>query len=147
MKVIDPGHCYILDTLDKDVSPAGYICDQLAFVKRIGEKYPGNDRAYPGTTIQDVCRALIDRLKYVNNQERCGETEVCITYARKIIVELESRAAKRHGRKVHLSFDVENMPTCKLCGHIGCNETCRPKIKSSEPQSDSPMATGDGLTT
>jgi len=128
VEVIDAGHRYLLAELDRSEDSIKFEQDQiLKFVKRNNppEKYPGNTGAYHGTTIQEVCRALIDRCKYVNNQERCGETEACITYFRQAIVELESRAAKRHGRKVQLAFDVENMPTCRICGHIGCEEACR----------------------
>lgn len=126
MKVIDAGHMYELDELD--ITETKMMFDNgLRFVKRMGDKYPGNTTGYAGTTIQEVCRALIDRCQYVNGQEYCGETAACITYLRRVIVELETRAAKRHGRKVQLAFDIENMPTCRLCGHIGCEETCRKK--------------------
>lgn len=131
MRVLDPGHKYVLGELDR--SEESIKCEQdqiLIFVKRNkpAEKYPGNVDAHTGTNIQEVCRVLIDRCKYVNNQERSGETEACITHLRHVIVELEGRAAKRHGRKVHLGFEVELMPTCKICGHIGCEETCRQSL-------------------
>lgn len=127
MKVVDAGHKYLLDKLDSEEHER-YTNEALTFVKRNypPDKYPGNENAYSGTTIQEVCRVLIDRCKYVNNQERSGETEACITYFRRAILELETRATKRHNRgKITFSFDIENMPTCRICGHIGCNEICR----------------------
>ncbi len=155
MEVIDSGHKYKLSVLDNvikticagcgkedcDSCPSGTLTSipveqYLQFVKRNNppENYPGNDRAYPGTTIQEVCRALIDRCKYVNNQEYCSETEVCITYFRRVIIELETRAAKRHNRKekLQLQHDIENMPTCRNCGHIGCDGTCRSESLEKE---------------
>lgn len=125
MKVIDPGHDYYLNTLDNKGVPI-----ELTFVKRNNppERYPGNLSAYGGTTIQEVCRALIDRCKYVNNQEYSGHTEVCIKKLREVIIELEVRAARRHNRpKLLLRTDVENEPTCNTCGHIQCRGECRKK--------------------
>lgn len=60
MTVIDPGHEYLMDSLD------GEQTNRLVFVKRQGVKYPGNVGAHPGTTMQEVLRALLERLKYVN---------------------------------------------------------------------------------
>lgn len=48
------------------------------FVKREGEHFPGNVGHYPGTTMQEVLRVLIDRAKYVNSQIPCLETEMAI---------------------------------------------------------------------
>jgi hypothetical protein len=62
MKVIDEDHKFDLATLD------GYEPIRLTFVKRNNppDKYPGNKDAYPGTTTQEVLRALINRSLYVN---------------------------------------------------------------------------------
>lgn len=124
MKILDPGHNYLLNVLDSTPEAS----QRLTFVKRNKppEKYPGNENSYIGTTIQEVCRALIDRCKYVNNQEHSPHTEVAITHLRSVIRELEVRAARRHNRpKLLTRADIENEPTCKICGHIQCNETCR----------------------
>ena len=125
MKVIDAGHWYELDELDQ--TDTRMIHSGLRFVKRQGAKYPGNENGYSGTTIQEVCRALIDRCQYVNKQIWCSETDAAIRHLRGVIVELETRAAKRHGRKILPRTDIENEPTCKFCGHIQCNEACREK--------------------
>lgn len=121
MRVLDLGHTYELDTLD------GGGTELLLFVKRNNppEKFPGNKSAYPGTTIQEVMRAVIDRLKYVNNQVPCEETALSVEKARSIIWLLEKRAAQRHNRPFNiLSGRIENQPTCPVCGHIGhtCSE-------------------------
>lgn len=120
MREIDPGHMYELDQLDRPDEDK--LAPQfLKFVKRDTppEKYPGNEGHYPGTTIQECCRVIIARCLYVNGQDYCGATAVVITHQRASILELEVRAALRHGRKLeNVRFDIENEPTCMLCGHI-----------------------------
>lgn len=119
MKIIDPGHMYHLDMLDCE---EGAI--QLTFVKREGDKFPGNKGSYPGTILQECWRAEIDRLKYVMNQVPCAESQACIDLLRTCIFLLESRAARRHNRVLDMSslYDIENEPTCSKCGHIRCKE-------------------------
>ena len=78
MKVIDPGHVYQLDWLDVDPNAhldastahalGGWDGTDLVFVKREGPGYPGNVGRHPGTNMQEVLRALIDRVKYLDNQ-------------------------------------------------------------------------------
>lgn len=121
MRVIDPGHVYELDSLD------GEITNRLKFVKREGNKYPGNKGEHPGTTMQEVLRVLIHRAKYVNNQITCHETEQVIRLLANAIYQLEIRAAKRHGRLVDFSVEdaVSGSKKCKKCGHIGCKESQR----------------------
>jgi hypothetical protein len=109
VREIEPGHMYELDQLD--IKEGEKVAPQfLTFFKR---------DSYPGTTIQEGLRAIIHRLLYVNDQEYSGASACCVTYARKMILELEVRAALRHGRKLlNVRFDIENEPTCPLCGHI-----------------------------
>ena len=65
MRVLDPGHTYQLKILDGNLGDFETLCH----VKRIGTNYPGNIApAYPGTTTQEVLRAEIDRLRYVNTK-------------------------------------------------------------------------------
>lgn len=117
MKVIDPGHIYKLDTLDGDVDVT------LTFVKREGEGYPGNIGHHAGTNIQEVLRALIDRVKYLNSQIEHPRNWMVEISLREALNQLELRAAERHGRT--LSFPVsESMPTCGFCGHVGCDGHC-----------------------
>jgi len=123
MKVQDPGHSYTLDHLDDEDTEC------LTFVKRMGDMYPGNKTAYPGTNMQEVIRALIDRCKYVNRQAENLYTERAIFYLRDAFYELEARAAVRHNRDMFPIgyFDkipIEQHPYCKKCGHIGCKGEC-----------------------
>lgn len=125
MKVIDPGHRYLLATLDSYGYP-----ETLQFVKRIGFGYPGNaPPARAGTTIQEVLRVLIDRLHYVGAQayalgdiESISDDGVAIAHLRAALLILEERAARRHGRELKLDarLQIEQHPACERCGHIGC---------------------------
>lgn len=131
MNVVDPGHAYLLNVLDGDKA------QPLVFVKRQGPAYPGNENSYPGTNLQEVLRACIDRVKYVDSQLPCDENKLVLGHLRHCIRLLEVRAAMRHGRDVDM-FDyrnrtmstVETMPTCPECGHIGCAGQC----ESHQPQ-------------
>ncbi len=116
MNVIDPGHEYALDSLDGDFP------QMLTFVKREGEKYPGNVGSHPGTTTQEVLRALIDRGRYVNQQIPCDETTEAIELMVAALVLLEQRAARMHGRVLVAStLDlVLGAGKCARCGHVGC---------------------------
>jgi hypothetical protein len=122
VNVRDPGHDYVLASLDGDAP------QRLTFVKREGPGFPGNVGAHPGTTTQEVLRALIDRGKYVNNQIPCAETEAATELMKSALLLLELRAARRHGR-VAKAFDTldeaaTTRETCPRCGHVGC-DGCR----------------------
>ncbi len=122
MRVIDPGHQYALRQLDGD-------CEEiLTFVKRQGEGYPGNVGEYPGTNIQEVLRALIDRLNYLHRQIPHDGNTLIVEDLRDALWTLEARAANRHNRPIpeemrscgSVNRRIELLPTCPKCGHIGC---------------------------
>lgn len=113
MKVIDPGHNYALDQLD------GVGAVELRFVKRQGPNYPGNTGAHRGTTLQEVCRACIDRVKYVNNQKPHKNNTTIIYMFRCIIWFLEERAFEQHGipfKNIDVRH-IEELPT-NIHGHL-----------------------------
>lgn len=117
MRVIDPGHKYEVHVLDNKLPDWQWM--HLTFVKRLGDKYPGNRQpAYPGTNIQDVCRVLIDRLKYLHNQEPHWINPACIVALRVVMNLLEYRAAKRHNRLFRWSWRIETMLFHPLDGHV-----------------------------
>jgi hypothetical protein len=118
MNIIDPGHAFRLNILDGHDDPR--ITQTLIFVKRQGAKFPGNEDHYPGTTSQEVLRALIARAHYVTAQEYHYANSVLIKRCRELLFELELRAAYRHGRVLTQSFPfmIEKEPTCSKCGHI-----------------------------
>lgn len=126
MKVIDPGHEYALDWLDGKpplVRPGGVEDgNRLLFVKRSGEGYPGNTGRRPGTNMQEVLRALIDRVKYLDGQVHDQRNDRVIDKLREAIWLLEDRAAQRHGRSLTARIQsIETLPTCKACGHVECD--------------------------
>lgn len=121
MKVVDPGHEYILNVLDGN-DPETLTPETLTFVKRDGEGYPGNVGSHSGTTTQEVLRALVDRIKYVDNQIHDDNNDEVLSHLRLAIFYLELRAAKRHGRILRASIaQIELEPTCPVCGHIECD--------------------------
>lgn len=123
MKVLDPGHHYQFNTLDPDM---GTEPQYLVFVKREGDGYPGNVGSHPGTTSQEVLRALIDRGDYVNNQVPCAETEAATSLMEAALLLLELRAARRHGRQLD-AWGVESVvqgACCPKCNHVGCEGDC-----------------------
>lgn len=123
MKTTDPGHQYILETLDD-----GGNFSALTFVKREGPKYPGNVGHYGGTNLQEIWRASIARLRYLDAQDNCSENFIIIRSLQEAIYLLEIRAARRHGvtfpvLKIAVmmeSNEIEDIPFCKDCGHILC---------------------------
>lgn len=124
MRVIDPGHHFALDSLD------GEIKQTLQFVKRVGDKYPGNEEpAYPGCTSQEVLRALIARAQYVNNQHDHDANRVVIQSCRSALHALELRAAELRGelREFWAAVSssevwIEHIPVCATCGHVACGK-------------------------
>ncbi len=119
MEVIDPGHEYTLDSLDGDQP------NRLIFVKREGPGYPGNVGHHPGTTMQEVLRALIHRARYVNAQIPDERTERAIRHMEEAVYLFENRAAERHGRNPPtLREAVSGEGKCLKCGHVGCGGSC-----------------------
>jgi hypothetical protein len=127
MKELDAGHHYALDLLDCGDN----AITSIRFVKRMGQKYPGNTTAYPGTNIQEVLRAVIARIKYLDRQLPCVENKSLLRHLRDCIRLLEERAAESHDRNPDerlstkygsTNREIECLPTCKKCGHIGCPE-------------------------
>jgi hypothetical protein len=123
MKVMDAGHKFELDHLD------GNGCEVLTFVKREGDGYPGNVGHYEGTNLQEVLRTLISRTLYLYSQIPDGYDVRVVDHLRAAIVELETRAARRHNRELPEFWpNVEQMPTCSRCGHVG--HQCEPATTS-----------------
>lgn len=118
MRVLDPGHRYLLNIYD------GEGMQPLRFMKREGEKFPGNIGHYSGTNCQEVLRALIDRVKYLDNQVPCLENDRILECLREVLFQFESRAARRHKRDFPTKYRrIEEQPHCRKCGHIGCECT------------------------
>lgn len=115
MKCVDPGHRYIVDGYDDGSS------QELTFMKREGRGYPFNVGVYGGTNAQEVIRALIDRVLYLDAQVPAPENDLILSGLRSALLAFELRAARRHV----LTFPsfrtpIEQLPTCPECGHIVC---------------------------
>lgn len=130
MKILDPGHLYELDNLD---APGPSLqTATLRFVKRVGDKYPGNSEpAYEGTTTQEVLRALIDRQKYVDGQRHDMANVLVVSNLRQALRWLEVRAAEERGDDVAADAvldmkEPELEPTCAGCGHVLCARSHEP---------------------
>lgn len=132
---VDPGHVYELDTYDATVDGA---TETLVFVKRCDppEKYPGNENAHPGTNLQEVLRACVARVKYLNQQIPDSSNALVLDALRRAIFYLEVRAARRHRRSTdtlglvkidehaYVTARVEDAPTCRTCGHLHQDLVC-----------------------
>lgn len=113
MNVIDPGHNYVLQSLDN--APPQI----LQFSKRIGPNYPGNEPpAYHGTNCQEPLRAIFDRCRYLSRQFWCVETTLIVLLLLAALWLFEFRAARIHRRWPPRR--VINGPICPICGHVGC---------------------------
>lgn len=133
MREIDPGHEYLLDSYDGGESV------RLVFMKREGESYPFNVGHHPGTNCQEVLRALIARVKYLNRQIPSPYNWMVLCSLRMALLRFEQRAAVRHGRTELPNYsaedvEIELMPTCRGCGHIGCegNHKASPPSDSAD---------------
>jgi hypothetical protein len=117
MEVIDPGHKFRLEGYD------GGEAQVLVFMKREGTGYPFNVGHHSGTNCQEVIRALIERVKYLQRQVPCDQNSQIIQLLRESLILFEDRASQRRGKtSPQLSCeDFELLPTCPTCGHIGCS--------------------------
>jgi hypothetical protein len=119
MIVKDPGHHYVLQELDH-LDPTAER--HLVFVKREGEGFPGNVGHHPGTNMQEVLRAVVNRLTYLDNQIEDSRNMKAKHLICEAIWLLECRAADRHHREHPTVIEAVTGQTCLKCGHVGCKE-------------------------
>jgi hypothetical protein len=100
MKIIEPGHIYQLNWLDKWESndsrwnefkgpDSKHYLDTLVFVNR------ESGYEHPGTQTQEVIRALIDRTRHCDNCLRRDGNDLIIHHLRMALVLHEARALER----------------------------------------------------
>ena len=131
MRCVDPGHSYLLTAYDAEPGSTR----NLVFMKREGPGYPFNVGHYPGTNCQEVIRALIDRVKYLDRQIACPENAIILAGLRSALAAFEIRAARRHGRELSAQpTEIENAPICQCCGHIGCSIHSPPQSSTLRPE-------------
>lgn len=87
MKVIYPGHSYILNQLD---AKANTKPQRLDFVKRLPHHSPS-----PGVTNQEVIRVLIDRVKFLDAELPNDVNSQIVYHLRMALVLHEARAMIR----------------------------------------------------
>jgi hypothetical protein len=105
MKIIDPGHRYKLRD-NKSLSES----TELVFFKDSDI----NGSGYPGTTNQEVIRALIDRVQFLNSQLPHRFNSEIIDCLRRALALHEMRHIER---LVERGFSVEAIPAQKS-GHF-----------------------------
>lgn len=116
MKIIDEGHAFILNQYDGET-----YRPYIIFMKRFGANYPFNTGSHPGTNCQEVLRALISRINYLQKQIWCYQNWILIKLLRICIWLFEYRAARRHKRRIPFYIkNIELLWTCPTCGHIYC---------------------------
>ena len=105
MRIIEKGHRYQLASLDGE-------CDQqLPFVRR----FRGVDN-HPGTTCQEVLRALIDRVETIDAEVPWAGNQEILALFRRAIVLFETRALERRVEKGELL--PERVVTSVRDGHF-----------------------------
>lgn len=110
MRVLDPGHTYLLAQLDAMGEE-----QELVFVKRIVEADPDREE-YPGTTCQEVIAALIDRVQFVHNEKQHHNNIKILHHLRMAYILFETRALERKVEKGVLR--PEELDTDPHDGHI-----------------------------
>lgn len=140
MRVLDPGHLYEVDVYDGPSTGPGARVRR--FMKRIGDDYPGNEPpGYAGTNCQEEIRVLIDRVRYLDGQDRSDRNQAIVSHLSDALWQFELRAAERRGeldafRDRAFSWAmsvgagwvdgrparVETIPACPTCGHVLCSK-------------------------
>lgn len=101
MKVLDPGHLFLLD-LNKNNTGSPI---ELRFYK---DKEINGNSHYDGTTNQEVLRALISRVQFLDKQKHHPNNDEIIKCLRKALILHEQRHLDRLLEK---GIDVENLET------------------------------------
>src|SRR6059058_1606479 len=118
MNVLDPGHTYDLTWLDGEPERSAFdhrAENRLIFVKREGVGYPGNVGHHPGTNMQEVFRALIDPMKYLDGQIPHANNQLILSHLRLSLFYLEERAAERHHRVPTFDIETPNIESLPVC--------------------------------
>jgi hypothetical protein len=99
MRVIYPGHRYVLSELDGTSTNA-----VLQFVQRRPHHEPA-----PGTTNQEVCRALIDRVKVLDAEVPWFGNAKILEHLREVIFLHEIRVYHRHHPEISAAQAAEKV--------------------------------------
>lgn len=97
MKVLEPGHVYLLETVDakQDTPP-----QVIRFIKR-SSSLVQHEKEHEGTNTQELIRVAIDRTKYLDRIQHCVENEDILWCLRRALMDYEARAYRRKVNKVN----------------------------------------------
>jgi hypothetical protein len=104
MKILEKGHVYELDQLDKYSE-----LDTKPVILRFVNRETGNE--HPGTQTQEVLRALIDRTKHCDSCLRWDGNDQIIFHLRMALVLHEARALQRKVEKGKLESEKVSVDT------------------------------------
>lgn len=121
MKCLEPGHVYEVANVD------GPGVQHIVFVRRRDARGELLDaRRMPGILSQELLRVLIDRVRFLNDEDPCVEDVEIIHHLRGCLRLFEARAARRTIEKMPMPELVDGCPVCHhlLCshGHVGDGE-------------------------
>lgn len=111
MRIIDPGHLYAVVNVD------GPGEQQIQFVRRRDHRGGLVSPYTPGILSQELLRVLIDRVRYLNDEDPCTEDVQIIHALRDCLRLFESRAARRTIEKLEMP---EMSDACPICHHLLC---------------------------
>lgn len=98
MNAVVPGHLYNLENADPGEAGSPTV-QTLAFIRK--ESVDGVFKTVAnGTTNEEVLRALIDRLQFLQAKATCRENALAITKLEEALMWLERRTADRKARGV-----------------------------------------------
>lgn len=106
MKVLDPGHRFLLDNLESNTKTV------LQFMK---DPSLHNGEGADGPTCQEVLRAIISRVQALDQEKHWAGNADIIFHGRMMIAGFEARALIRHVEKDGL--EIESLPVASD-GHI-----------------------------
>lgn len=98
MKIIEPGHYYILDNFE---STEGVV-QSLRFVQKVPVRTDGTVLKIKstGTTNKDVITVMIDRMEYLQEKMPCEENLGVIDHLKSVMALLDQRTRDRKLRGV-----------------------------------------------
>lgn len=118
MKILEAGHVYSLAQLDTEKVETGDLAEViLRFVNREG-------KPHPGTTTQEVLRALIDRTYHCDNCLPSDYNEKIVYHLRQALLQHELRALER---KLDKGEIMPEMLTVSNDGHFSIHEAYPPE--------------------
>lgn len=95
MKILTPGHKYLLDNFEDNSE--GTLKQSIQFIQKEGEPLT---TVHDGTTNEEVLMMLIDRLGVLMDKLPSRETSIAFTHLQEALMWLEKRTADRRKRGV-----------------------------------------------